>query len=250
MVGENIFKCFRLTEGNLKPFGHLKSDTPDYTCHAWLSSERLICGTLSGRISIFSHGDFKARIKVHSVATFNQGYIFQFTSFTARKEGRNWRYFFSIDPRFILLLRKGLKLLRISTYRTLKKKELFRPWSPCLAAALQLRLQLAGCSSSAAYLKAKRLTIAKSVSPQWIYSRITEQREWQLSQNCQRPIKCYSICYCNSRHGFSKQTTNTAKLNQINELNQCWQGLYKKTGERTRILQEKKNKIKTTVIRH
>ncbi|XP_064605218.1 cilia- and flagella-associated protein 57-like [Liolophura sinensis] len=59
VVGNGIFKHFRYSEGNLKPFNFQKIDPQNYLCHAWVSDERVIVGTDSGRLFLFESGEQK-----------------------------------------------------------------------------------------------------------------------------------------------------------------------------------------------
>lgn len=58
-MGNGIFKHFRYSEGNLKPFNFQKIDPQNYLCHAWVSDERVIVGTDSGRLFLFESGEQK-----------------------------------------------------------------------------------------------------------------------------------------------------------------------------------------------
>jgi len=59
VVGNGIFKNYRYSEGNLKTFNIQKVEPQNYLCHAWVSEERVIVGTDSGRLMLFEAGEMK-----------------------------------------------------------------------------------------------------------------------------------------------------------------------------------------------
>ncbi|KAK3612310.1 hypothetical protein CHS0354_011028 [Potamilus streckersoni] len=59
VTGHGIFKHFRYSEGNLKTFNFQKMEPQNYLCHAWVSEERLVIGTDSGRLLLFEAGELK-----------------------------------------------------------------------------------------------------------------------------------------------------------------------------------------------
>ncbi len=60
VVGKGILKIFRYTEGNLKQqFAFQKTEPQNYLCHAWVSDERVIVGTDSGKLLLFESGELK-----------------------------------------------------------------------------------------------------------------------------------------------------------------------------------------------
>ncbi|KAJ8306471.1 hypothetical protein KUTeg_017016 [Tegillarca granosa] len=59
VVGNGIFKNFRYSEGNLKTFNFQKMELQNYLCHAWVSEERVIVGTDSGKLILFEAGEPK-----------------------------------------------------------------------------------------------------------------------------------------------------------------------------------------------
>ncbi|KAL5016238.1 hypothetical protein ScPMuIL_005827 [Solemya velum] len=59
VVGNGIFKHFRYSEGNLKTFNFQKMEPQNYLCHAWVSEERVIVGTDTGRLLLFEAGELK-----------------------------------------------------------------------------------------------------------------------------------------------------------------------------------------------
>ena len=67
VVGKGILKIFRYTEGNLKPqFAPQKSEPQNYLCHAWVSDERVIVGTDSGKLLLFESGELKHEFNLAS----------------------------------------------------------------------------------------------------------------------------------------------------------------------------------------
>jgi len=67
VVGKGILKIFRYTEGNLKQqFAPQKSEPQNYLCHAWVSDERVIVGTESGKLLLFESGELKQEFNLAS----------------------------------------------------------------------------------------------------------------------------------------------------------------------------------------
>ncbi|KAM8930502.1 cilia- and flagella-associated protein 57 [Pelodytes ibericus] len=58
-TGRGVFKLFRYVEGNLKQTNFQKVEAQDYLCHAWLSEDRVICGTDTGRLCLWESGDLR-----------------------------------------------------------------------------------------------------------------------------------------------------------------------------------------------
>ncbi|ESO94501.1 hypothetical protein LOTGIDRAFT_118162 [Lottia gigantea] len=67
VVGNGIFKHFRYSEGNLKPFNFQKIEPQNYLCHAWVSEERIIVGTDTGKLMLFEAGELKTEISNGSI---------------------------------------------------------------------------------------------------------------------------------------------------------------------------------------
>ncbi|CEM35943.1 unnamed protein product [Vitrella brassicaformis CCMP3155] len=62
VIGEGVFRSFRLQDGTLKPLPHplSKKEPQPYTCHTWLSDDRLVVGTENGELLLFDNGgEFK-----------------------------------------------------------------------------------------------------------------------------------------------------------------------------------------------
>ncbi|XP_078485320.1 cilia- and flagella-associated protein 57 [Ciona intestinalis] len=60
VIGNHIFKLFRYAEGNLKQFGFQKMDLQNYLSHSWVSDERVVVGTDTGRLLLFENGELKS----------------------------------------------------------------------------------------------------------------------------------------------------------------------------------------------
>uniref|UniRef100_H2ZKC6 Cilia- and flagella-associated protein 57 n=1 Tax=Ciona savignyi TaxID=51511 RepID=H2ZKC6_CIOSA len=82
VVGNHIFKLFRYAEGNLKPFGFQKMDLQNYLSHAWVSDERVVVGTDTGRLLLFENGELKTDLtgsglgssQITSVVAYSKGF--------------------------------------------------------------------------------------------------------------------------------------------------------------------------------
>lgn len=59
VVGNGIFKLFRYSEGNLKQFAFQKLEPQNYLCHAWVSDERVVVGTDTGKVYLFESGELR-----------------------------------------------------------------------------------------------------------------------------------------------------------------------------------------------
>ena len=64
VTGNGIFKNFRYSEGNLKTFNFQKMEPQNYLCHAWVSEERVIVGTDTGKLLLFEAGELKNEFNV------------------------------------------------------------------------------------------------------------------------------------------------------------------------------------------
>lgn len=64
VIGNTIFRHFRYSEGNLKPFNFQKLEPQNYLCHAWVSEERIVVGTDNGRLLLFEAGELKNEINL------------------------------------------------------------------------------------------------------------------------------------------------------------------------------------------
>uniref|UniRef100_A0A8D2ITN9 Cilia and flagella associated protein 57 n=1 Tax=Varanus komodoensis TaxID=61221 RepID=A0A8D2ITN9_VARKO len=59
VTGNGIFKLFRYTEGTLKQTNFLRGEPQNYLSHAWLSEEKVIVGTDTGKLYLFDSGDLR-----------------------------------------------------------------------------------------------------------------------------------------------------------------------------------------------
>ncbi|CAG5118964.1 unnamed protein product, partial [Candidula unifasciata] len=57
--GNTVFRFFRYSEGNLKPFNFQKVEPQNYLCHAWVSDDRILVGTDNGHLLLFEAGEVK-----------------------------------------------------------------------------------------------------------------------------------------------------------------------------------------------
>ncbi|XP_028939823.1 cilia- and flagella-associated protein 57, partial [Antrostomus carolinensis] len=56
ITGNGFFKLFKYSEGTLKQINLQKGEPQNYLCHAWLSEEEVICGTDTGKLTLFESG--------------------------------------------------------------------------------------------------------------------------------------------------------------------------------------------------
>lgn len=64
--GSSVFKLFRYSEGALKQSSFSKVETINFLCHAWVTEERVIAGTDTGRLLVFESGDLRREISIHA----------------------------------------------------------------------------------------------------------------------------------------------------------------------------------------
>lgn len=65
VIGNGIFKLFRYSEGNLKQFAwNQKLEHHNYLCQAWVSDERVIVGTDTGKLLLLEAGELKNEFNV------------------------------------------------------------------------------------------------------------------------------------------------------------------------------------------
>ncbi|KAM4587838.1 cilia- and flagella-associated protein 57 isoform 2-T2 [Odontesthes bonariensis] len=64
--GAGVFKLFRYSEGALKQCSFAKVESINFLCHAWISDERVIAGTDTGRLLVSEFGDLRREIKMAS----------------------------------------------------------------------------------------------------------------------------------------------------------------------------------------
>ncbi|XP_034441489.1 cilia- and flagella-associated protein 57 [Hippoglossus hippoglossus] len=64
--GTGVFKLFRYSEGALKQSSFPKVETINFLCHTWMTAERVIAGTDTGRLLVFESGDLRREINTSS----------------------------------------------------------------------------------------------------------------------------------------------------------------------------------------
>ncbi|XP_006886680.1 PREDICTED: WD repeat-containing protein 65 [Elephantulus edwardii] len=57
VTGNGIFKILRFTEGTLKQTNFQRGESQNYLSHAWLSDDKIIIGTNTGKLFLFESGD-------------------------------------------------------------------------------------------------------------------------------------------------------------------------------------------------
>jgi WD40 repeat protein len=63
-IGNGLFKMFRYAESALKPSQSLKQEHFNFTCHCWVSEDRILAGTDQGKLLIIQNGEILHEIKV------------------------------------------------------------------------------------------------------------------------------------------------------------------------------------------
>ncbi|XP_055077982.1 cilia- and flagella-associated protein 57 [Periophthalmus magnuspinnatus] len=66
--GSGVLKLFRYAEGSLKQTSFPKVESVNFLCHAWLTQERVVAGTDSGRLLIFESGELRKEINLSNAA--------------------------------------------------------------------------------------------------------------------------------------------------------------------------------------
>ncbi|XP_034724351.1 cilia- and flagella-associated protein 57 isoform X3 [Etheostoma cragini] len=66
--GTGVLKLFRYSEGALKQSSFPKVESINFLCHTWMTEERVIAGTDTGRLLVFESGDLRREINVASKA--------------------------------------------------------------------------------------------------------------------------------------------------------------------------------------
>lgn len=62
--GFGVFKLFRYAEGTLKQSSFAKVEQLNFLSHAWLTADRMVAGTDSGRLLVFESGSLRKEISV------------------------------------------------------------------------------------------------------------------------------------------------------------------------------------------
>ncbi|CAF3796054.1 unnamed protein product, partial [Rotaria magnacalcarata] len=65
-IGHGLFKMFRYAESALKPSQNLKQEHFNFTCHCWVSDDRLLAGTDQGKLFVIQNGEILHEIKIDS----------------------------------------------------------------------------------------------------------------------------------------------------------------------------------------
>jgi hypothetical protein len=66
VVGHGIFKMFRYNDSTLKLSQSLKQEQFNFTCHSWISDDRLLAGTDQGKLFVIQNGEILHEIKIDS----------------------------------------------------------------------------------------------------------------------------------------------------------------------------------------
>lgn len=64
VVGNGVFKLFRYSEGYLKQSAFQKLEPQNYLCQSWVSDERVVVGTESGKLLLFEAGELKTEFNL------------------------------------------------------------------------------------------------------------------------------------------------------------------------------------------
>ncbi|XP_058487898.1 cilia- and flagella-associated protein 57 [Solea solea] len=70
--GTGVFKLFRYTEGALKQSSFPKVESISFLCHTWMTAERVVAGTDTGRLLVFESGDLRREISTSYKALHEQ----------------------------------------------------------------------------------------------------------------------------------------------------------------------------------
>lgn len=68
LVGNQLFRMLACAENAWRQFGFSKADQINIGCAAWLTQDRLLAGTVDGKIMAFENGELKA---VYTVSELN-----------------------------------------------------------------------------------------------------------------------------------------------------------------------------------
>nr|XP_046236343.1 cilia- and flagella-associated protein 57 isoform X2 [Scatophagus argus] len=66
--GTGVFKLFRYSEGALKQSSFPKVESINFLCHTWMTEDRVIAGTDTGRLLVFESGELRREISMASKA--------------------------------------------------------------------------------------------------------------------------------------------------------------------------------------
>lgn len=65
--GNSCFKFYRLNDNHLKPFGFTRAEGVHILCHSWYKTDKVIAGTVDGKVLIFERGDFRQELVIKDV---------------------------------------------------------------------------------------------------------------------------------------------------------------------------------------
>lgn len=65
-IGHGLFKMFRYAESTLKQSQSLKQEHFNFTCHCWISDDRILAGTDQGKLFVIQNGEILHEIKIDS----------------------------------------------------------------------------------------------------------------------------------------------------------------------------------------
>ncbi|XP_063283718.1 cilia- and flagella-associated protein 57-like [Pelobates fuscus] len=83
-TGRKVFKIFCYIGGSLKQTNFQKVDTQNFLCHAWLSEDRIICGTDTGKLCLFESGDVRWEYIISGKTALKEGERFDDRSVDGR----------------------------------------------------------------------------------------------------------------------------------------------------------------------
>lgn len=66
--GTGVFKLFRYAEGFLKQSSVSKVESINFLSHCWISSERVVAGTDTGRLLVFESGELRREMVMSATA--------------------------------------------------------------------------------------------------------------------------------------------------------------------------------------
>jgi len=82
VVGDGVFKMYRYTDGTLRQFAMQKADFPHFVCHAWLTTDLLLAGTISGRLIVMDSTEYKREYAIFTESQDDSKYVYLNSHFT------------------------------------------------------------------------------------------------------------------------------------------------------------------------
>lgn len=76
--GNGVFKMFRYSGGVLRQSRIAKVESVNLLCHTWLSEDRVVAGTDSGRLLVSDSGELRREMKMSSKADLGQNDRYDF----------------------------------------------------------------------------------------------------------------------------------------------------------------------------